>query len=446
MQYRLNILSSVKDGADVWRGFRRIGLIVLLAMISGFAGVSAKEVYYPERPNLTDANNYISDTNHYLPPAATGEINAQIAELRRKTTCEMAICIIKSLDGESIEDYSYNLFKRWGIGKSDKNNGVLIVMAYDDHRVRIEVGSGAEGVLTDVACANIIRNDIRPAMVAGDNIAQALSAATSTIYAAMTNPEVADELRSNEGETVSGMFKALDKRVIWQFVQLVAFVVFLITLTLFIMDVVENRKKDKHHRALQWRNHLVTFWWSVLFSMGFTLPIALVATWLYKRTRNRPETCPTCGGKMHKLSEEHDNALLSLSQDFEEQLGTVDYDVWVCDECGTIERFPYVEKQTKYTQCPVCGTVAMKMTCDKILRRPTTRTVGEGVRTYECLFCHHREEHPYEIPKETDSSALAAGAVAGSILGSRGHGGGGGFGGGSFGGGISSGGGASGGW
>lgn len=426
----------------------RILIVFLVTLFSGIfgEGVSAAPVY-PERPNLTDAGNYISDPNHYLPPAATEEINERIAELREKTTCEMAICIIPSLDGESIEDYSYNLFKKWGVGKADKNNGVLIVMAFDDHKVRIEVGSGAEGVLTDMACANIIRNDIRPAMQAGDNISQALNAATETIYDAMTNPAVADELRSEQGETISGNLKALNKDVILQFFEFIGIIVFFLIAALFILDWRDARHKDKFHKALIWRRRLTTYWWSLLLSMGTTLPFALLATFLYRHSRNAPETCPTCGSKMRKLSEEEDNLLLSPSQDFEEKIGTIDYDVWECPECGTIERFPFLEKQTKYTQCPSCGTMALKLVCDKVLVRPTTRREGEGVRIYECDFCHHRHEKPYKIPKDRDNTggALVAGAVIGSMLGGR-SGGGGFGGGGSFGGGISSGGGASGGW
>lgn len=427
----------------------RIFIAFFVALFSSILGegVVAAPVY-PERPNITDAGNYISDTDHYLPPAATAEINARISELREKTTCEMAICIIRTLDGESIEDYAYDLFKKWGVGKADKNNGVLIVMAVEDHRVRIEVGSGAEGVLTDIACANIIRNDIRPAMQDGDNISRALNAATETIYEAMTDPAVAEELRSEQGESGSGDLKALNKDVILQFFGFIAVIIFFVILALFLIDWRDASHKDKFQKALIWRRRLSIYWWSLLLSMGATLPFALIATLLYRHSRNAPEKCPTCGSKMHKLSEEEDNLLLSPSQDFEEKIGTVDYDVWECPECGTIERFPFLEKQTRYTQCPSCGTMALKLVCDKVLVRPTTRREGQGVRIYECEFCHHRQEKPYKIPKDPDDTgaALAAGAVIGSMLGGGRSGGGGGFGGGSFGGGSSSGGGASGGW
>lgn len=156
---------------------------------------------------------------------------------------------------------------------------------------------------------------------------------------------------------------------------------------------------------------------------------------------------------MHRLNEEEDNALLTPSQDFEEKLKTVDYDVWECPSCGTVERLPFKAKQMKYSPCPSCGTVAMCLSGTRTIQPATTRSEGTGVKVYECKFCHHKEERPYVIPKKEDpaAAALAAGAILGSMNGRRGRrGGGGGFGGGGFGGGFgggsTGGGGASGGW
>lgn len=74
-------------------------------------------------------------------------------------------------------------------------------------------------------------------------------------------------------------------------------------------------------------------------------------------------------------------SLLSDSQDFEERLKTVDYDVWECPECGTIERFPFRARQKKYTECPRCHTVAMCLQCDMIVRQPTVRAEGQASRS-----------------------------------------------------------------
>lgn len=446
MTVKSNNITSARQRGMSAMPFKAAVTFILLLFAWCAAPCSAAGVVYPERPNLTDARNYIADPYGYLPPSARTEINERLQRLREETTCECAICIVKTTGDETMEDYAYNLFRKWGLGKKDNNNGVLIVIAPGDRKSRIEVGSGAEGVLTDISCANIIRNDIRPAMVGGDNIGQALNSATESIYDAMTNPAVAEELRSKQGETPMGTIKAINKTVIREFIGLVALLVFIFTLVMFIIDFRSAHHRDNYRRAMIWRNHIPTYWWSVLLSLGTSLPIAVVAYILYRYARDVTEICTTCGGKMKKLSEKEDNTLLSSSQDFEEQLGTVDYDVWLCPDCGTVERFPYVERQLKYKKCPDCGTIAMNLVCDKVIEPPTTRKAGEGERTYQCQYCRHIRKESYQIPRKQDpSAAIAAGAVIGSMMG-RGGGGGGFGGGGSFGGGHSSGGGATGGW
>ena len=197
-----------------------------------------------------------------------------------------------------------------------------------------------------------------------------------------------------------------------------------------------------------WYGHRTAYWIIAVCSLGLGLVPALLAEWQYRNARNKPMKCPSCGAKMRKLSEEEDNELLNPSQDFEEKIKTVDYDVWVCPECGVVERYPFRAKQLKYTECPKCHTIAMCLVRDHTIVPATTRQTGVGERIYECQFCHYRENKRYTIPKKDDGSAAAL--AAGAILGSGRRGGGGGFGGGGFGGGFgggsTGGGGASGGW
>lgn len=70
-------------------------------------------------------------------------------ELDNKTTAQLAVVTVKTLDGQPIEDYALSILREWGIGSKEKNNGALIVVAVQDRRSRIEVGYGLEGLLTD---------------------------------------------------------------------------------------------------------------------------------------------------------------------------------------------------------------------------------------------------------------------------------------------------------
>lgn len=393
-------------------------------------------------PNLQNADNYVADPYHILPPATVTEINAKLAALRKNTTCEMAVAVVKNLNGLSVEDYSYQLFKDWGLGDSKAKNGVLLLLATDDRKAHIEVGSGAEGVLTDVACARILRR-VTPAFKA-KNYSQGLYSVVVAVDKALSDPKVAEELQGEGHHGKYWRLRILDSNMLMVFMMIVAGCVFLFTLALFISDFVNTRLRDNYRRAMTWRNHLNTYWWGAGLSFGAALPISLLAYALYRRARDVTEICDTCGAKMKKLSEDEDNEYLTPSQDFEEKIGTVDYDVWLCPKCGTIERFPYVERQLKYQKCHACDTIAMNLVMDKVVDPPTTKKEGHGIRLYQCQFCRHQRREDYVIPKKSDDSgALAAAVIGGAVGSSIGRGGSsGGFGGG-FGGGTSSGGGAS---
>jgi uncharacterized protein len=91
-----------------------------------------------------------------------------LASLEAKTTDQLVIVTLKSLQGTSIEDYGYQLGRRWQIGQKDKNTGALLIVAATERKVRIEVGYGLEGILTDALTKYIIETSILPRFKAGD--------------------------------------------------------------------------------------------------------------------------------------------------------------------------------------------------------------------------------------------------------------------------------------
>ena len=424
--------------------------IFFLLLISSLS-MAAEKVWTPQdMPNVQISNRsqYVSDPGGLLSPSVKAEIDKRLYDLRQQTTAEVVVALPPDIGDVPIEQWSEQLFTLWGIGKRDKDNGLLLVIAPEQRKARIQTGYGVEGILPDIACKNIIVREIVPAMRDND-IDAAVNGATRMIAEAMTDPAVAEELRSHDADNYAEAMETLDSTVIWGFVRIVAWCVFLFALFCFCRDLYNGRKLDNYHKAMLWRRHLTTYFWCAVLSLGAGLIFYVLAFWFYRSIRTRKRICPTCGHKMNRLNEEEDNALLTPSQDFEERLNTVDYDVWECPSCHTVERLPFKANQVKYSECPSCGTVAMCLTGTRTVKPATTRSAGSGVKVYECQFCHHKEERPYVIPKKEDgtAAAMAAGAVLGS-MGSRNGGGGfgsGGFGGG-FGGGRTGGGGASGGW
>jgi uncharacterized protein len=116
-------------------------------------------------PQLTGR---VVDDAGLLNAAARTELEQTLADLEQKTTDQLVVVTLKSLQGTSIEDYGYQLGRHWQIGQKDKNNGVLLIVAPNERKVRIEVGYGLEGTLTDAIASFIVQTAILPRFKAGD--------------------------------------------------------------------------------------------------------------------------------------------------------------------------------------------------------------------------------------------------------------------------------------
>lgn len=99
------------------------------------------------------------------------QLTQQLAAFEKRSGIQLVVVSVDSLDGETIEEYGYQLGRHWGIGQKGKNNGVLLLIAQDERKVRIEVGYGLEGALPDAIAANIIQTRILPAFKRGDMVA-----------------------------------------------------------------------------------------------------------------------------------------------------------------------------------------------------------------------------------------------------------------------------------
>ena len=110
----------------------------------------------------------VVDEAGILDAPARAALTQSLADLEQKTTDQLVVVTLKSLQGTSIEDYGYQLGRRWQIGQKDKNNGVLLIVAPNERKVRIEVGYGLEGALTDAVSKLIIENSILPRFKVAD--------------------------------------------------------------------------------------------------------------------------------------------------------------------------------------------------------------------------------------------------------------------------------------
>jgi len=132
-------------------------LFVLSFCISFFAApMHGQDVDYP------DYTGYVNDFAEILDSASRHDLESLVTGIEKSTGAEIAIVTIDSLEGITIEEYAVELFEKWGIGKADEDNGLLILVSLMDRKVRIEVGYGLEGVITDLEAGRIIDEIIVP--------------------------------------------------------------------------------------------------------------------------------------------------------------------------------------------------------------------------------------------------------------------------------------------
>ena len=118
--------------------------------------------------NLPPLSGRVVDQAQVLSAGERATLEAKLAELESKSGIQLVVATVSSLDGEEIEPYANALFRAWKLGEAKKNNGVLFLVAPNQHRVRIEVGYGLEGTLTDATSSVIIANAVAPRFKAGD--------------------------------------------------------------------------------------------------------------------------------------------------------------------------------------------------------------------------------------------------------------------------------------
>lgn len=111
---------------------------------------------------------HVHDEAHILSQQTVDHLENQLKVYGDSTSNQLAILIIPSLEGEILEAYALKVAEKWKLGQKDKDNGALLLIAVDDHKMRIETGLALEGVLTDAVCNQIIRNEIATNFRKGD--------------------------------------------------------------------------------------------------------------------------------------------------------------------------------------------------------------------------------------------------------------------------------------
>jgi uncharacterized protein len=196
-------------------------ILLILALL--FTGLGYSQDDGPSK-SLSDApptvKKYVVDETGTLTSSQINSLMTKLVNFEKATTNQIIVYLIPSLNGEPIENVAVEIARKNKIGKKDNNNGVLVLVAMKDRKMRIEVGYGLEGALTDAISSQIIRNDMQPEFKKG-NYYEGLDKAVDDIIA-VTKGEYAADKKGKKNETGSIIF------VIVMFLMVIGFIIFAI--------------------------------------------------------------------------------------------------------------------------------------------------------------------------------------------------------------------------
>lgn len=427
------------------RSLLRTSLIMLglLVLLPWRVVAQTEHSFSPDEvPNvqLSDSTRFVSDPSDYISEEQEWEINRSLQSLRAKYGIEFAVVVVPSIKGADIESFSTSLFRLWGLGDKEVNDGLLFVLAVEARKSRFEVGYGLEGYLTDARTGRIWRQSMRPLVQNGDYARAILSGIDAVQVVLQKENYTAGKPASRK--------EGVDWYVVLQLYSVVMLLVFVcVVLNLKVASSKAFRSSSEARTVLLKLDK--SYSRSVIVLCIFALPLGLftlfLRRYLLSSLRRLASECPNCKQLAMKQSSK---LVLTPVQAKEVSLGSYSYLSYECGACYAVDTIGLENQLSGYKRCLSCGGKTARLISVKRYRKPSTHQIYR-LENYQCMYCgnhHHQDKFDREVNQEADLLGLGAGIVLGSAL-SRGRGGySGGFGGGSFGGGSSGGGGSTGSW
>lgn len=397
-------------------------LTCLLLPDSLSAQQDSSQTYTPSTvPNPVQQGSWVSDPAGYLTFDEQGAIDAVINGIADSTTVEIAVVILPGIGRENPKDFATQLFNIWKIGKAGTDNGLLILSVMDQRRTEFETGSGLEAVLPDILCYRIGMQQLVPSFQEG-RYAEGILNTLDAFRKLIEDPDARQDLVSDPPAPGS---------LTWSipFTLPLIYLLLLLGFHLYLAGSVGRifrQPGDLHDKYLALRRWKLLVWVFI-----FPIPYIGIYLWLGKRLkqlRNQPRFGPKTGAPLRLLTEEEEDEHLDRGQVAEENLGSVDYDVWVAPEGKEVLVLRYASRFSKYKSCPSCGYTTYHHTQTNTLVPATTASAGMGEKVYSCKNCGYENRETYTIPRHTSGSSRSGGSSSsgGSWGGGSSSGGGGG--------------------
>lgn len=213
---------------------RRLIVLLLLPALASLLMLASPAAAAPEFPPLTGR---VVDAANIIPDDIEAGLTAKLEALETQSQRQLVVATVPDLHGYEISDYGYQLGRAWGIGNVERNDGVILLVAPNERKVRIEVGYGMEPIITDGLSFLIINNDILPRFKAGD-MAGGIVAGTDALIHQMQLPE--EEARAIAAQAQK---RPQDEGFSFGAVLWILFIVFFIILPMFA------RARGRHYRG-----------------------------------------------------------------------------------------------------------------------------------------------------------------------------------------------------
>ena len=439
-----------------------------------WAAASAAERVEDVANPLAATGKYVGDGAGVLGPAYVDLIDGVCVQLKNTTGAEFAVVTVRGLGGTAPEDFAERLFKRFGIGEKGKDNGLLLLFALDDRAVRFEVGYGLEPIIPDARAGRLLDDHAMPFLARGEygrglyavsKAAAEAVAAASGVSLGLGEPGVWPEqprpVPAESGHQAPGSGpNAKPGRRASSLSPLILAVVIPGLTGLWIGAALRRfgrarSKADRIKAAGAGIGFMILMWSAasialiILLARGspalavlqFALsPVAANVLWSLTRRGMKKKAaqyrlpCPSCGSSMDLIPEDQDDVQLSAEEAAEEKAGGMDYELWVCPQCGAKERFAV--RLGKASSCPKCARRTLVRTRLVLVAATTSQGGRERVtdecRNPKCGYNKTWERNTARIAPPTAGSSSSRSAFSSSSSSSRS----------SFGGGRSGGGGA----
>ncbi len=335
-------------------------LSLMLMAFSAISAIDVKDIPTP-RPS-----GWVVDQTGQVNADTIRQLNQISDEVHQRDGAEIAVVVIPTTEGRTPRQFATELFNHWKIGDKSQNNGLLIFVSVNDRKAEIILGNGVDDQSQSAAAQLIMDSEIVPRFKQGD---------------------VAGALVAGMQQCVSRILHADIQRV--------------------TAPPAEVRNNFDMPNNMQNFDQPEQDPWPLIKGIGGMTTAGIGGYGVRRFLRYRKRSCGKCQGPMILLPETLDDKHLNESQQIEERIGSVDYDVWFCRLCTDVMTLRYAALFTAFSKCPQCRSRTRKK-AETTLRASSSYSEGLVEVNESCMNCNYRTTYTRRIPRDSDSSSISS--------------------------------------